>query len=98
MLSRRKFLGTVAAGTVLRPARGASTQSVALRTHEWFGDILEEFPFPAEWHVTVHNMKGHETPPLAPAALAQTIQNPLGTKSLREIAAARRQSPSALTI
>ncbi len=90
MISRRQFLGTVAAGTVFGPARGASQQTVTLRTHEWFGDKLEEFPFPAEWRVTVYNMKGHATPPLEAGALARAIQDPFGTKPLREIAAGKK--------
>jgi nickel-dependent lactate racemase len=73
----------------LRPAKGGAFQNVALRTHEWFGDKIEEFPFPAEWRVSVQHMKGHQTPPLDAAAVQQSILNPIGTKSLREIAAGK---------
>jgi nickel-dependent lactate racemase len=73
----------------VRPALGSSFQTVSLRTHEWFGDKLEEFRFPAGWHVSVQHMKGHLTSPLDPDAIAQAIQNPLGTKPLHEIAAGK---------
>jgi len=89
MISRRRFLGGMCAGAVARPAQGSAFQTVALRTHEWFGDTIEMFPFPAEWRVSVQHMKGHLTPPLDAAAIRERILNPVGTKSLREIAAGK---------
>ena len=63
---------------------------VSLRTHEWFGDKLEEFAFPPGWRVSVQHMKGHATSPLAPAAIRTAVQNPVGTLPLREIAAGKK--------
>jgi nickel-dependent lactate racemase len=90
MISRRNFLAGMCAGAVVRPAGGSSYQTVNLRTHEWFGDRIEEFRFPAAWRISVQHMKGHMTPPLEASELRQRIQNPVGTKPLREIAAGKK--------
>jgi nickel-dependent lactate racemase len=89
MISRRRFLGGMCAGAILRPGLGSSFQTVALRTHEWFGDQLEEFKFPAEWRVSVQHMKGHLAPVLSASELAHSVRHPVGTKPLREIAAGK---------
>jgi nickel-dependent lactate racemase len=78
------------AGAVVRPAAGATHQTLTLRTHEWFGDRLEEFKFPATWHISVQHMKGYQTAPLEAADIARAVQTPFGTKPLREIAAGKK--------
>jgi len=89
MISRRRFLSGVGAGAMVRPALGSSFQSVRLRTHEWFGDRLEEFKFPANWRISVQHMKGHLAPVLAPSEIKRSVHNAVGTKPLREIAAGK---------
>jgi len=89
MISRRTFLSSVCAGAVMRPALGASSQNLNLRTHEWFGDQLEKFEFPAHWHISVQHMKGHLAPVLTANELEQRVRNPVATKPLREIAAGK---------
>jgi len=90
MISRRRFLGGLCAGAVAWPAAGAAHQTLTLRTHEWFGDRLEEFKFPAGWRISVQHMKGYQTAPLAAGEIARAVQTPLGTRPLREIAAGKK--------
>ncbi|MEK7404401.1 MAG: lactate racemase domain-containing protein [Acidobacteriota bacterium] len=87
MATRREFFKGAAAGVAAAPRSKAN--SVKLRTHEWFGDRVEDFPFPAGWHISVQHMKGHLAPPLAPAQIAAAVRNPVGTPPLREIAAGK---------
>lgn len=89
MISRRRFLGGMCAGAVVRPAAGSTFQTVALRTHEWFGDQLEEFRFPAPWRISVQHMQGYQAPALSADEIVRAVQTPLGTKPLREIAAGK---------
>ncbi len=87
MTTRRSFLaGAMGAGA----PSGARPNSVPLRTHEWFGDKIEQFEFPAGWRIQVQHMKGHKNPVLAPAEIRQAVENPVGTPPLREIAAGKK--------
>lgn len=89
MSSRREFLaGTVAATGLSASARAASS-TISLRTHEWFGDKLEQFALPPDWNVKLYNIQGMKNPVLTPAEIGKAIQNPIGTKPLREIAAGK---------
>ena len=88
MTTRRRFLSAAAAvPAAARPRGGAN--AVPLRTHEWFGDRLETFDFPAGWRLSVQHMKGHLAPPLSPAEIRRAVQNPVAAKPLREIAAGK---------
>lgn len=85
MPTRRTFLATPAlAATRLTPG------SVPLRTHEWFGDRVENFQFPAGWEIQVHHMHGVNNPALGPAQIRDAILHPVGTPPLRELAAGKR--------
>jgi lactate racemase len=88
MPTRREFLAGAAAGTVATTASGTST--VRLRTHEWFGDTLEKFEFPAGWHIGIQHMKGHDAPVLTEAEIRKAVESPVGTRRLREIAAGKK--------
>lgn len=68
-----------------------SSNAVTLRTHEWFGDIDETMAFPPDWEVQVQYMKGHDSPVLNKNEIRGRIQNPIGTKTLRELAAGKRK-------
>ncbi len=89
MPSRRRFLSGALAGTAAAAAPKAAPNAVALRTHEWFGDRVEKFQFPAGWQISVHHMKGYLAPPLSVADIKRAVENPVGTKPLREIAAGK---------
>jgi nickel-dependent lactate racemase len=90
MISRRHFLAGMCAGAILRPGTESSNQSLALRTHEWFGDRIEPFEFPAGWHISVQHMKGHLAPALSAEEVQYSIGHPVGTRQLREIAAGKK--------
>jgi len=85
--TRRHFLA--AAGATVPPWTLSKNNTLTLRTHEWFGDRVEEFPFPAGWRISVQRMKGHPAPPLAPEEIRKAVRNPVGTPPLEEIAAGK---------
>lgn len=65
-------------------------QSLTLTTHEWYGDIDERLDLPIEWKVeTIHNGTQSQ-PELTINEMRKAIQNPIGTKPLREIAAGKK--------
>jgi nickel-dependent lactate racemase len=86
MPSRREFLSTPLAAA----AKRVESNTVTLRTHEWFGDKLEQFPFPPGWQVKTYHMKGVNAPRLTSAEIRRAIQNPVGTRRLQEIAAGKK--------
>ena len=104
-LSRRDFLrvgpasaplvGTaLAAGSFLPKTVAAlqgRQQSVTIPTHEFFGDIEERIDLPASWEVNVMKMAGHDAAPLSPEEIRRRIQNPIGTRPLRELAAGKKR-------
>ena len=89
MPSRRQFLVGSAAGAALSRSSAAASNTISLRTHEWYGDKLEQFPFPEGWRVSVYHSKIYNAPALTAAQIRQALQNPIGTKPLREIAAGK---------
>ena len=89
MVTRRGFVAGTAAGSAAARA-GKRGNTISLRTHEWFGDKLEEFEFPAGWRVNVQHMKGVDAPVLPASEIKRAIQNPVGTKRLAEIAAGKK--------
>ncbi len=88
MISRRKFVAGTAAGTAA--ARAAKPNVVSLRTHEWFGDKVEQFAFPEGWRIQTQHIQGFGNPVLSAAEIRHAIQNPVGTKRLAEIAAGKK--------
>ncbi len=90
MPTRRHFLAGAVAGTAAAAAPKPAPNVVELRTHEWFGDKVEQFPFPKGWQIAVQHMKGHLAPALSAAQIKQAIENPAGTEPLREIAAGKK--------
>jgi len=89
MPTRRDFLAAAAAGAAAPKGRRGSN-AIELRTHEWFGDRLERFEFPAGWRISVQHMKGHQARPLTAAEIKRALETPVGTKPLREIAAGKK--------
>jgi nickel-dependent lactate racemase len=88
MLSRRRLLALGGAAPAAWSAD--SHNNVPLRTHEWFGDRVETFEFPSGWQIDVRNMKGWQTPVLPAVDIKRAVENPVGTKPLREIAAGKK--------
>jgi nickel-dependent lactate racemase len=90
MPTRRGFLVGAVTGAGAAQPRRRGANAIELRTHEWFGDRLERFEFPPGWRVSVQHMKGHLARPLTAAEIRQAVQNPVGTRPLREIAAGKK--------
>jgi hypothetical protein len=57
----------------------------------WYGDEELELEFPESWDVTVCKMKGHEAPPLSDAAIRKAFANPIGTKTIEEMAKGKKE-------
>ena len=57
----------------------------------WYGDKSLELGFPESWDVTVCNMKGAGTPPLSDSEIREAFANPIGTKTIRELARGKKE-------
>ena len=90
MTTRRNFLASTLAAGAVEPGKSAGRNSVALRTHEWFGDKEEEFEFPPGWNISVQHMKGWKAEALTADQIRNAVENPVGTSPLREIAAGKK--------
>jgi nickel-dependent lactate racemase len=68
-----------------------SAKSVVIPTHEFAGPngapwIEERIDFPASWDIHVMDMAGHNMPVLTAQQIADQCAQPIGAKSLRELA------------
>jgi hypothetical protein len=73
------------------PALKGSRNSVVIPTHEFAGNIYERLDFPADWKVEVMEMSGHAAPVLTEQQIAAKLAQPIGTKSLRKLAAGKQR-------
>jgi hypothetical protein len=73
------------------PALKGSRKSVVITTHEFAGNIEERLDFPADWKVEVLEMAGHNAPVLTEQQIGAKLAQPIGTKSLRELAAGKQR-------
>ena len=92
MSTRRELLtGAAVAGAAFaltgRAAAEGERNSIRLRTHEWFGDKVEEFVFPPGWRIAEQRFRGHDAPVLSAEQIRQAVLAPVGGKQLRDIAA-----------
>ncbi len=106
VLNRRSFLGSLGIlgcapliGTAMAggmsqpvavPALKGSAKSVTIPTHEFAGDLDERLDFPADWDVNVMHMTGQNAPVLTSQQIAASLDQPIGTKTLRELAEGKR--------
>ncbi len=67
-----------------------SAKSVVIPTHEFAGNLDERLDFPSDWEINVMDMKGHNGPVLTPRQIVQGLDRPIGTPSLREVAAGKK--------
>jgi len=72
-----------------------SANSVVIPTHELAGPngapwIEERIDFPASWDVHVMDMAGHSRATISPEQIAEQCSQPIGTKSLRELAQGKK--------
>src|SRR6266567_141668 len=98
-LAATPLIGTVMAQTpfqvkAVSKLKG-SAQSVVIPTHEFAGPngapwVEERIDFPASWDLHVMDMAGHNLPVLTPQQIAEQSSQPIGTKSLSELAAGKK--------
>jgi len=69
----------------------SDTKKATLPILAWYGDTELEVDFPASWDVTVCNIKGEGTPPLDDAGFRKAFANPIGTKTIREMAKGKKE-------
>ncbi len=91
MATRRQFLsGALAAASAAAAQSSPDVQTVPLPTHEWFGDKIEQFEFPAGWRIERHEMKGYAAPALTREQIREAVRTPVGTPRLQDIAAGKK--------
>src|SRR6266567_8974224 len=98
-LAATPLIGTVMAQTpfqvkAVSKLKGAA-KSVVIPTHEFAGPngapwIEERLDFPASWDLHVMDMAGHNLPVLTPQQIAEQANQPIGSKSLRELAEGKK--------
>lgn len=77
------------------PQLSGKAKSVTIPTHEFAGPggapwLEERLDFPATWDIHVMEMAGHNQPALTPRQIADQCSNPIGAKSLRELAEGKK--------
>ena len=65
-------------------------------TKAWHGDDPLELKFPDTWHVVTCKMNGHSAPKMDEAAMRKAFANPIGTKTIAELA--KEKSEAAIII
>ena len=69
----------------------ADSQTVQLPQMAWYGDTPINIDFPDSWDVTVCHARGHSAPPLGDAGIREAFSNPIGTKSIRDLARGKKE-------
>jgi hypothetical protein len=68
-----------------------NSKKVVIPVLAWYGDEELELEFPESWEVNVCQMKGHDAPPLSDAGIRKAFANPIGTKTIRELAKGKKE-------
>ena len=81
------------AQTVARPD-AARYQSVVINTHDYHpdGEIQERLDFPKDWVIDTVGTAGAKAIPLTSAQILQKLRSPIGSKSLGDIAAGKKNA------
>ena len=69
----------------------SDSQTVQLPQMAWYGDTPIDIDFPDSWDVTVCHARGHSAPPLGDAGIREAFANPIGTKSIRDLARGKKE-------
>jgi len=102
-ISRRRSLSLMGAGAAslvgtsmltkwgwAQPPGVANTNTLNVRTHEFYGDLEEQLTFPGDWELEVLHMKGYGRPRLTSDQIRDRLNQPVGTPPLREMAAGKK--------
>jgi len=66
-------------------------QRIQVPIKAWYGDEKMDLSFPEKWQVHECRMTGHDTPPLTDEQMGQALENPIGTKPIKELAQGKKQ-------
>ena len=69
----------------------SDSRTVRLPQMVWYGDTELEIDFPDSWDVKVCYMQGHNAPPLSEDGIRKAFQNPIGSKTIREMAKGKKE-------
>ena len=69
----------------------SGSKTVRLPQMAWYGDTELEIDFPESWDVTVCTMNGQDAPALSEGGIRKAFRNPIGTKTIRELAKGKRE-------
>ena len=69
----------------------ANLQKVIVPILAWYGDTELELDFPKSWDVTLCSMRGHDAPSLSDSEIRKAFANPIGTKTIKELAKGKRE-------
>jgi len=67
------------------------SKTIRLPQMEWYGDTELEIDFPDSWEVKECRMHGHAAPPLSDAGFRKALANPIGTKTIKELAKGKKE-------
>lgn len=65
--------------------------TISLPQFSWFDTKEYKITLPDGWQVEVAHFAGYNLPPLKPAAICASLEKPIGTKSLRELARGKKE-------
>jgi len=68
-----------------------NSQKAVVPILAWYGDKELELEFPESWDVTMCQMKGHDAPPLSDSEIRKAFANPIGTKTIKELARGKKE-------
>lgn len=66
-------------------------QHIRIPIKAWYGDEEMALSFPERWQVRECRMVGHDTPPLSDEQMAEALQHPIGTQTIKELAQGKKQ-------
>jgi nickel-dependent lactate racemase len=69
----------------------SGSKTVRLPQMAWYGDTELEIDFPESWDVTVCKMNGQDAPALSEGGIRKAFRNPIGTKTIKELAKGKRE-------
>lgn len=69
----------------------SGSNTVQLPQMAWYGDTELEIDFPESWDVTVCRMHGQEASPLGEDGIRKAFANPIGTRTIKELARGKRE-------
>lgn len=61
-------------------------QKFTLAQNRWYGDEPTTIELPDDWNVQFLSSKGDERPPMTAEQIRESFRNPVGTKTIRELA------------